>query len=642
LWLQGAQNQGRKAKVASSKNKCRVQSVAMDWQSRKEHNMVPKVGRSGAEVQVLYKSTMFYCPSHSTASVALIVLVTLLFSPEVLSQPSPTASRPATRSPVASTPFPTIPQMPSLLPSEMPSVRKPTEKPVRKPTEKPVFNANSPSLKPVKTDEPTMVNAFEPSSVPSKGLNSPTLLLSLQPTPATSSAWPIVGMAPAPPDPTGSPVVGISQAPTVANATTGMPTPMFPPTKQPTMIANATKSVLGEIFIKLSSVAGTMPSAVVTAYESVCSKFFGSALEALHPSAFQVTARLVEQLRLPLDPASSGNQGTRALRTLQASMLVPLLTLVQVTGKVNGSENLTDLNEILLNSLEADPNGFVSMLKALPGDSGVYFRSAKSVEEFAALPASPTSAPIDGGGGNNDLGVPVAVFAAFGGFLTLGCIAFAIRRTYSDTRGIGTASAAFSSAASGSKMKPVRDYVPTAVETSTTDLQETDLQECTGERKPDAPGPSPMVRTESNVDASTVQGASSVMEYSEAGDDSYTYSLEAGNVDHQASGSVLSDHGAFSSLEDDQSTQASARPNLVSRVIVAPSGKLGIIVDTTLEGPVVHVVNPKSPLQGIVEPGDIIVAIGDVDARAMSAADITALMIKTAGNERIFTILREE
>jgi len=77
---------------------------------------------------------------------------------------------------------------------------------------------------------------------------------------------------------------------------------------------------------------------------------------------------------------------------------------------------------------------------------------------------------------------------------------------------------------------------------------------------------------------------------------------------------------------------------LITRKIKAPSGKLGIVIDTTVEGPVVHNVNEGSRLQGEIFPGDVIIAIDDVDTRAMSASAITALMVKTANQKRTLTV----
>jgi hypothetical protein len=78
------------------------------------------------------------------------------------------------------------------------------------------------------------------------------------------------------------------------------------------------------------------------------------------------------------------------------------------------------------------------------------------------------------------------------------------------------------------------------------------------------------------------------------------------------------------------------------KTILAPPGKLGIVIDTTVEGPVVHNVNQGSRLEGKIFPGDIIVAIDNVDTRAMSASAITALMVKTASQQRKLTVRRAD
>jgi C-terminal processing protease CtpA/Prc len=77
-------------------------------------------------------------------------------------------------------------------------------------------------------------------------------------------------------------------------------------------------------------------------------------------------------------------------------------------------------------------------------------------------------------------------------------------------------------------------------------------------------------------------------------------------------------------------------------VWLSTQGKLGIVIDTTLEGPIVHKISADSPLDGIVFPGDIIVAINDVDTRAMSASAITALMARTSTARRVLTVLSED
>lgn len=74
--------------------------------------------------------------------------------------------------------------------------------------------------------------------------------------------------------------------------------------------------------------------------------------------------------------------------------------------------------------------------------------------------------------------------------------------------------------------------------------------------------------------------------------------------------------------------------------VFAPSGPLGIVVDTTKDGPVVHSMKPTSPLLGLISGGDLIVGLDDMDTRSMTAATLTRLMAKRSHQaERKITLL---
>jgi hypothetical protein len=102
------------------------------------------------------------------------------------------------------------------------------------------------------------------------------------------------------------------------------------------------------------------------------------------------------------------------------------------------------------------------------------------------------------------------------------------------------------------------------------------------------------------------------------------------------------DEGDSPSIDADSRGFPAVDKKVITKTIQAPSGKLGIVIDTTVEGPIVHNVNEGSRLLGKVFPGDIIVAIDNVDTRAMSASAITALMVKTAAQQRTLTVRRQE
>ena len=78
------------------------------------------------------------------------------------------------------------------------------------------------------------------------------------------------------------------------------------------------------------------------------------------------------------------------------------------------------------------------------------------------------------------------------------------------------------------------------------------------------------------------------------------------------------------------------------RIIVAPPGKLGLVVGNTIQndrvGPAVHTVREGSPLEGLIYVKDVIVAINDVDTSKYTAGQLTKLMAATSEQERRFTV----
>jgi hypothetical protein len=74
--------------------------------------------------------------------------------------------------------------------------------------------------------------------------------------------------------------------------------------------------------------------------------------------------------------------------------------------------------------------------------------------------------------------------------------------------------------------------------------------------------------------------------------------------------------------------------------VFAPSGALGIVVDTTKDGPAVHSLKQTSPMLGLINPGDLIVGLDAQDTRSMTAATLTRLMAsKSNQKERKITLL---
>lgn len=77
--------------------------------------------------------------------------------------------------------------------------------------------------------------------------------------------------------------------------------------------------------------------------------------------------------------------------------------------------------------------------------------------------------------------------------------------------------------------------------------------------------------------------------------------------------------------------------------VFAPAGPIGIVVDTTKNGPAVHSLKRTSPMLGLINAGDLIVALDDEDTRGMTAATLTRLMArKSSQKERKITLLTSE
>jgi len=77
-------------------------------------------------------------------------------------------------------------------------------------------------------------------------------------------------------------------------------------------------------------------------------------------------------------------------------------------------------------------------------------------------------------------------------------------------------------------------------------------------------------------------------------------------------------------------------------VVMAPEGKLGIVVDNkTGEMPIVHAIKETSVLHGEVHVGDLLVSVDEVGCRGMSAVQVSRLISSRMMNpERSLVILR--
>jgi len=74
--------------------------------------------------------------------------------------------------------------------------------------------------------------------------------------------------------------------------------------------------------------------------------------------------------------------------------------------------------------------------------------------------------------------------------------------------------------------------------------------------------------------------------------------------------------------------------------IYAPPGKVGVAIDVINGQPTVHKIRNGSPLEGLLQHGDVILSIDDVETSNMSAADVTHLMVKRMNYRRKISFIR--
>lgn len=85
---------------------------------------------------------------------------------------------------------------------------------------------------------------------------------------------------------------------------------------------------------------------------------------------------------------------------------------------------------------------------------------------------------------------------------------------------------------------------------------------------------------------------------------------------------------------------AQAREEILD--ILAPAGKLGVVIDTPDDGPpVVHAVKDSSVIADQIQVGDKLIAVDDENVQSMTAIKVSKLISKKSGNaQRKLTLIR--
>jgi hypothetical protein len=552
-----------------------------------------------------------------------------------------------------------VPTRRPVRPPTTPPEPAPTDKPVAPPTDAPIPAATDPPT-PAPTDAPvplpTDVPVASPSAAPVVVVAPPAspvvvAVPTLAPTPNATTPSSVA--------PTATPVasnVTLPPSATVVPTPTKVPTTVTTPAPVPVDLTETS----GQVNIRLDSTSGPLTDSTTATFIATCSAFYSKYLPV---NATNVTCSLATPTRRLTETKRSFH-----LRATQAVNILDILT--NVTAFFDISAGVIPFESELVKAVNSNAEVFAYGLKT-GGDtaSQEFYQGVTTVTAFdpqsipslapvVATPpspgvptspvapstptaATPAAAPVEKDDNKLSTGqiVGIVVGVAAGVALFVGLIALAQKSNPSPaTRPIhtdpvgedfpapNTIPSVKTPVVASSFAKEPTPMPPAAVAATTAAaVGATAAAAAMGTKDPDGNKDGMSVMTGSEMDA---------------------YSLDPGNVDQPSSapGTKRDTIDGMSQSGDEMSSHAmsSLRQNMVSRTVIAPPGKLGIVIDTTLEGPVVHKINPQSPLEGTLFPGDIIVAIDDVDTRAMSASAITALMVRTANLRRKLTVLSED
>ncbi|CAJ1957204.1 unnamed protein product [Cylindrotheca closterium] len=524
------------------------------------------------------------------------------------------------------------------------------------PTQAPVTSTETTS-----TTKPDFVS-FLNTPVPSASTTSPTKASPPTPTPSVSTTAPTMSptksptMAPTTSEPTIAPT---TKNPTISPSLEPTPKPSSHPTIEPTAMPSKSPTSLPSS--SPSAMPSQFPRSPVTGraelmFRSVSGLLVGDTEESFVENTIAfLTENMpeVEAISVDIERQARQFQNRRSLR--EEALFIDIRVRASHIVK---SDDMFNFDVNLMSVFASEEKEYVEALKNT-GDP--YFSSLDTIilPDTAAPTAVPSSAPslspIEDASLPQEYLIAIIAGAAF---FVLVLLALIYRFTCSK-KGKGVQNKAPSNSFFASKKQQYSNQDAGAG---------SDLESHQGLESPSAPS-----------DQSSYYGGSIMQASTQMDSNSYSYSLDPGlpssvisgktsgsngnavpmeipQIDLPASAdqAMLRDSGIELTASDLQltdselamlpsnlgrSADSAASSKRQRRVVKAPPGKLGIIIDTTVEGPVVHQINPGSALEGQLQPGDIIISIDDVDTRAMSASAITDLMIQTAKQYRSLTVV---
>jgi len=387
--------------------------------------------------------------------------------------------------------------------------------------------------------------------------------------------------------------------------------------------------VESKVQIEMYNMSRTMSQISIGVFEESCAEFLEVQFAGADPPIFENKCEMTEQQFLSLRRLRDNTN--RRLDGLQ-----PLLVDVTATGKVFSTGEVfqpADIkyDELVYGMFAVQDAFFVDTLQRNGEEAGIGdFEQVEDVKSIRQLNEESAVSTPDDLEDEKSNGVAIAAIAAGGGFIAL--------------------------AIAGLVYQTNRDRKNKTQNRKNSRSRGRDYEDEYSDDQVDGFEPDP-------VYVKTMPGGPAASEDSVNRNDNltYAYSLEDGIVSPNSLSQTVSpvnfgsSSGNFrSSPRNYVTSPASYRssrgrrptskwddgvPIRIRRDAIAPPGKLGIIIDTSSQGPIVHTVKPGSVLEGLLFEGDLIVAVDDEDTSEWSAHSLTRLMAKKSKFERKITVL---
>jgi hypothetical protein len=467
---------------------------------------------------------------------------------------------------------------------------------------------SSPTQAASPTSAPTITAT---TNAPTKATNAPTSV----PTTNSPTANPTFTASTSRPSPS------LTQIPAHETSTTSAPS----------VALNDLPTVSGKVVVNLHAVSGVMPATTIAAYEQQMTLFFTDVLKQALPPVLNVKATLLQQVYASSSKSNNNGRRKRKFRFLQSNL--SLETTLQVTGRRNTLDGKNGtIDSLLIQTVDDNAKTLVRkyLHKVSPAINQIYFKPVYSVSATQVPTQTQTLAPTKSTSHTSrNKGLPIGAVAAIilvGFFISAAFICFIWYNQIGKDH--------LSQAKSEDRSQRRLSEPSLSLSDRTDDV----YNAVNGEQyKANGAVEKPLA---SNKVAPAATAARPLPPRQQSQPVPVPAPAEEESEDEGEEDIVTEPDDV--TISDEHSVAVPSTTNKVTRQITAPAGKLGIVIDTTVEGPVIHKVNMLSPLEGLLKAGDIIVAINEVDTRAMGSSAITSLMIKTANQKRTLTVLTDE